>query len=176
MSGWRTQIETEAHSGIWTPPKGVVGIVVAQKFPDPQAIRTTLEEGIERVAKDTVWVLREAPRTNHAVTFAWQTLKNHDIEPFLAPLVPAWKSKGLDIAYDVETRKPSVTIGAYDLRAQWRDIEMRATCERIIVFHDKSSNVTAEWLEHRDRGASKIYVVQRGKVKAKKYRKGRKPD
>lgn len=158
MSGWAQQIELPDHPVEYVAPKGVVGIVVAQKFPDPKAIRKTLLDGIERVAPDTVWVMRDAPRANHASTFAWRTFESEGIEPFLAPLTPAWKAKD-----------------AYDLRAHWRDVEMRATCERIIVFHDKSSNITAEWLDYRDNGQSiaKIYVVERGKVKVKKYKKGR---
>jgi hypothetical protein len=156
VSGWAQQI-----GGEYVAPKGVIGIVVAQKFPDPEAIRKTLLDGIERVAPDTVWVMRDAPRANHASTFAWRTFEGAGIEPFLAPLTPAWQKKGTE--HD------------YDLRAHWRDVEMRATCERIIVFHDKSSNITAEWLDYRDNGQSiaKIYVVERGKVKVKKYKKGR---
>jgi hypothetical protein len=174
VRGWAQSVTLPGHEESYTyePPRGVIGIVVAQKFPDPQVIRVTLEDGISRVSPDTVWVMRDAPRKGHASEFAWQTFKSHGIEPFLAPLTPAWKSKGLDIAFDIETKKPSITIGAYDMRAQWRDIEIRALCERVIVFHDKSSNVTAEWLDYRDKGA-KIYVVERGKVKVKKYRKGR---
>lgn len=172
MNGWHTQV-----GGEFVQPKGVIGIVVAQKFPDPELIRVKLEEGIERVAPGTVWVMREAERKGHAANFAWQTFKSHGIVPFLAPLVPAWKSKGVDLAFDVETKKPSLTVGAYDLRAHMRDIEMRATCERIIVFHDKSSNVSGEWIDYRDNNLSiaKIYVVERGKVRAKRYKKGQAP-
>lgn len=159
MSGWSQQI-----AGEHVPPTGVVGIIVAQKFPDPELIRVTLEDGFARVAPDTVWVLREAERKGHAVNYAWQTFKSNGITPLLAPLNPAWQAK------DEEH--------GYDLRANYRDIEIRATCERIIVFHDKSSNVTADWIDYRDNGLSqaKIYVVERGKVKVKKYKKGRKID
>jgi hypothetical protein len=178
--GWRYQIDGEFEY-----PKGVIGIVVAQKFPEPKLIREKLEEGIARVSPETVWVMRDAERKGHAANFAWQTFKANGIEPFLAPLSPGMKSEGVHIAYDVETRKPSITIGAYDLRAASRDIEMRMTCERIVVFHDKSSNVTAEWIdycedrkEHPGDGShciAKVYVVERGKVKTKKYRKGKAP-
>jgi hypothetical protein len=178
VSGWQQQVETHEHPNVWVPPKGVIGIVVAAKFPDPAAIRTVLEDGFGRVAPETVWVMRENARKEHAVTFAWQTFKNNGIEPLLAPLVPAWKSDGMATLYDVETRKPTEFIGKYDMRADWRDIEMRATCERIIVFHDKSSNITKDWIAYRDNNLSvaKIYVVERGKVKVKKYRKGRNLD
>lgn len=171
MSGWAQQIELPDHPVEYVAPKGVVGIVVAQKFPDPEAIRKTLLDGIERVAPDTVWVMRDAPRANHASTFAWRTFESAGIEPFLAPLTPAWKSRGVTMP----SEEGETQIGVYDLRAHWRDVEMRATCERIIVFHDKSSNITAEWLGYRDNGQStaKIYVVERGKVKVKKYKKGR---
>jgi hypothetical protein len=174
--GWRYQI-----SGDLERPTGVIGVVVAQKFPEPTLIREKLEEGIARVHPATVWVLRDAERKNHAVNYAWQTFKSHGIEPFLAPLAPGMKSKGISV-YNEQTGEDEI-IGAYDLRAASRDIEMRMTCERIIVFHDKSSNITAEWLdycedrkEHPGDGShciAKIYVVERGKVAVKKYRKGK---
>lgn len=149
MTGWRTKLgEHEA-------PKGVIGIIVAQKFPEPDLIRTKLIEGISRVHPDTVWVVRNAPKSNDAVTFAWDTFKEFEIEPILAGLVPYWKGPDKD------------------RRAEWRDAEIRATCERIIVFHDKSSNITAEW-KNCDHSIAKIYVVERGKKKAAP-RKGRKP-
>lgn len=188
MSGWAQQIELPDHPVEYVAPKGVVGIVVAQKFPDPEAIRKTLLDGIERVAPDTVWVMRDAQRANHASTFAWRTFESAGIEPFLAPLTPAWdtrfKDRRVDVMRDVHDDNCEqkhlvftefVPGGGKDLRADWRDIEMRGTCERIIVFHDKSSNITAEWLDYRDNGQSiaKIYVVERGKVKVKKYKKGR---
>ena len=183
MSGWAQRV-----GGEYVAPKGVIGIVVAQKFPDPEAIRKTLLDGIERVAPDTVWVMRDAPRANHASTFAWRTFESAGIEPFLAPLTPAWDTtkpseKLLARLHEKYPDQPWVEIAfreyakqvGHDQRAHWRDVEMRGTCERIIVFHDKSSNITAEWLDYRDNGQSiaKIYVVERGKVKVKKYKKGR---
>ena len=86
------------------------------------------------------------------------SFKEFEIEPIQAPLVPAWKLEG------------------HDLRASQRDIEMRYTCERIIVFHDKSSGVSSEWVKYRDNRLSraKIFVVERGKKK-RAARKGRKP-
>ena len=178
MSGWRTQV-----GGEYEAPKGVIGIVVAQKFPDPELIRVKLEEGIERVAPDTVWVMREAERKGHAVNFAWQTFKSHGIVPFLAPLVPAWQRKR-KVEYVQHfggsgrvALLERVVTDPYDRRAEWRDAEMRATCERIIVFHDKSSNISGEWIEYKDNHLStaKIYVVERGKVKTKRYKKGKAP-
>lgn len=170
MTGWRTQV-----AGVLEPAKGVIGIVVAQKFPEPMLIREKIEEGIERVSPDTVWVMRDAERKGHAANFAWATFKAHGIVPFLAPLVPAWKSKGVE--------RDGEIVGAYDLRASWRDTEIRSTCERVIVFHDKSSNITAEWVdycadrkEHPGDGShclAKIYVVERGKAKVKRYKTGK---
>lgn len=152
MSGWCQRLDCAP----WEHPKGVVGIVVAQNFPDLGLIRAKLEEGIERVAPETVWVMREAPHKDHAVVAAWDTLRAHDIEPFLVPLVPAWR-----------------LADAYDLRTKWRDAELRSTCERIIVFHDVSSGVTAAWakVEH---SVAKMFVIERGKKKRAPY-KGRKP-
>lgn len=156
MNGWCNQID---RGQPLERPKGVIGIVVAQAFPEPELIREKLVEGISRVQPGTVWVMRDAPRAKHAAQVAWDTFKEFEIEAIQAPLVPAWKLPG----------------GA-DLRASQRDIEMRYTCERIIVFHDKSSGVTSEWVKYRDNGMSyaKIFVVERGKKKAAK-RKGRKP-
>lgn len=178
-SGWHTRIDGEFEQ-----PKGVIGIIVAQKFPDPEIIRIKLEEGIERVSPDTVWVMREAERKDHAVNFAWQTFRSHGITPLLAPLVPAWQRKR-KIEYREHLNESGrvvflerVITDPYDLRAAHRDIEMRATCERIIVFHDKSSNVSGEWIEYRDNNLSiaKIYVVERGKARAKRYKKGTAPN
>lgn len=155
MIGWATQI-----SGEFIAPKGVIGIVVAQKFPEPDLIREKLLEGISRVSPDTVWIMRDQERKSHAATVAWDVFRECGIEPFLAPLNPAWKSEG------------------YDLRAKWRDGDMRMSCERIIVFHDKSSGITADWADYGPSGGSeciaKIFVVERGKKKVV-ARKGRKP-
>lgn len=154
MSGWCNQID---RGQPYERPKGVIGIVVAQAFPEPGLIREKLVEGISRVHPETVWVMRDAPRAKHAGQVAWDTFKEFGVEPIQAPLVPAWK----------------LTTGQ-DLRATQRDIELRYTCERIIVFHDKSSGVTSEWVKYRDNGMSyaKIFVVERGKKKTVR-RKGR---
>ena len=169
--GWHRVV-----SGEYVAPSGVIGIVVAQKFPDPKTIRLRIEEGIERVSPDTVWVMRDSERKGHAANYAWATFRAHGIEPFLAPLVPAWKGDGLPLLGPLaEGVRKHDRIYDYDLRADWRDIEIRATCERVVVFHDKSSNVTDKWLTYRDNGmsAAKIFVVERGKVKAKRYKTGR---
>ena len=150
--GVRTQI-----AGEYEAPKGVIGIVVAPKFPDPQIIRDKIEEGIARVSPDAVWVIREKRQTNHAVNAAWETLEAHGIEPMLAPLTPAWKGE------------------KYDLRRAWRDAEMHSYCERIVVFHDITSHVTAEFADRKDRSPAKVFVIERGKKKTPRARKGRKP-
>lgn len=146
------------HGFDYQPPNGVIGVIVAQKFPEPDLIREKLEEGLARVAPETVWVLREAPKANHAVSVAWDTLRANGIEPFLAPLLPFFARKG---------------DGGYDLRRSWRDAELRTTCERIIVFHDVSSNVTAEWTTAR--GPAKIFVIERGKKKRAVRKPARRP-
>lgn len=151
---WATQI-----GGEWEAPRGAIGVIVAQKFSDRDLISEKLEEGIARVAPDTVWILRESPKSNHAVTAAWDTLRAHDIEPFLAPLLPYFTRKDDEHGYDV--------------RRAWRDSELRRTCERIIVFHDASSNVTAEWRDAL--GPAKIFVIERGAKAKRKPAKGRKP-
>lgn len=153
--GWRVQ-----YDGEWERPSGVIGVIVAQKFPEPELIREKLEEGLARVAPGTVWVLREAAKSNHAVTVAWDTLRDHGVEPFLAPLLPYF------------TRRDGRE-AVYDHRRAWRDAELRLTCERIIVFHDSSSNVTAGWSESR--GPAKIFVIERGKKKKRAPARGRKP-
>lgn len=160
MSGWHTQV-----TGEFEPPKGVIAVVVAPKFPDLALIREKIEEGIARVHPDTVWVIREKPAANHAVTAVWDVLTEHGIEPILAPLVPAWKSAGVE--------REGEKVGAYDLRRKWADAELGSTCERVIVFHDKSSNVTAGWIDgHR---IAKVFVIERGKKRAAPRRTGRKP-
>lgn len=155
MKGWCSGLDGFPYE----PPKGVVGIVVAQNFPAPELIREKLEEGIARVAPETVWVMREAPKSNHAVTVAWDVLHEHGVEPIQSPLVPFFVAKRDE--------------HGYDLRRKWRDAELMSTCERIIVFHDASSNITAEWkkIEH---SVAKIFVIERGKKRIA-ARKGRKP-
>ena len=150
MIGWRTQVVGE-----YEKPTNVIGVVVAPKFPDANLIREKMEEGIARVSPDTVWVIREKPQENHAVNTVWDVLTEHGIEPLLVPLVPAWKGE------------------TYDLRRKWADGELSNTCERVIVFHDASSQVTAGW---RDRAcAAKVFVIERGEKRKTPARKGRKP-
>jgi hypothetical protein len=162
------------------PPRGVIGIVIAQAFPDAGLIREKITEGIQRAHPDTVWVMRDAQRDKHAAKVAWETFEQFGIEPILAPLVPRWKYRN-GVGYENKTREPHrKTLGwtYHDARAHWRDIEMRSTCERIIVFHDAKSGITSEWVDYSDNGDSgciaKVYVVERGKKKVTR-RKGRKP-
>jgi hypothetical protein len=150
LTGWHTQV-----AGEYEKPTGVIGVVVAPKFPDLEVIRGKIEEGIARVAPETVWVVRERPQKNHAVNVVWQVLKKNGIEPLHVPLVPAWQSN------------------EYDLRRHWADYELGNTCERVVVFHDASSNVTAEWKSRLC--AAKVFVVERGQAKKVKRRTGRKP-
>ena len=160
MIGWHTQIE-----GDYEKPVNVIGVIVAPKFPDLDLIREKIEEGIARVAPDTVWVIREKPQANHSVNVVWDVLTEHGIEPLLAPLVPAWKSKGIE-------RDDSI-VGAYDLRRRWADAELSNTCERVIVFHDPSSQVTAGWQDRHC--AAKVFIIERGKKRKAPARRGRKP-
>lgn len=165
--GWRTQV-----AGEYRKPTGVIGIVVAPKFPDPDIIREKIREGVER-RPDDVWVIREKPQKDHAVNVVWETLDELGVEPFHVPLVDAWKSKGIEIDHggpDLIER-----IGAYDLRRRWADAELSATCDRIIVFHDKSSNVTAAWGDPDAHHVARVFVIERGKKKVAKRRTGRKP-
>src|SRR5690348_2842724 len=92
--GWSRPWPIQAMGSI--KPSGVIGIVVAQKFPDPVVIREKIEEGIARVSPDTVWVMRDSERKGHAANYAWAAFRAHGIEPFLAPLIPAMKSKGVE--------------------------------------------------------------------------------
>lgn len=174
MSGWRTIFDAER-------PQGVIGIVVAQKFPEPDLIRAKLIEGISRVHPDTVWVMRDAARKGHAATVAWETFAEYGIEPFLTPLVPAWQAKAADgyvphlgptgrVVWWERLKYPA----QYDHRASWRDAELRSTCERIILFHDASSGITQEWKDC-EHSIAKIYVVERGKKKRAPRKTGRKP-
>ena len=184
MNGWRSQIGPELERNA-----GVFGVVVAKSFNDPTSIRKHLEAGIEKVP-DAVWVMREKQgQKDHAAEFAWQTFKAHGITPFVVPLLPYWQSKGLVLEgpgtgpvedEDGKRSQGDYPIGRlydYDLRADWRDITIRSTCERVVVFHDKGSGVTANWLTYVDNPLSqaKIMVVQRGKAKSK-HRKGKAPD
>lgn len=173
--GWHNRI------GEFEAPKGVIGIVVAQKFPEPELIRLKLIEGISRVHPDTVWVMRDAERKGHAANVAWDTFREYEIEPFLAPLVPDWQRKAKDgyVAHVGPTGRivwweRLKHVPAYDHRASWRDAEMRSTCERIILFHDASSNVTAEWKDC-EHSIAKIYTVERGKKKRAPAKRGKAP-
>lgn len=180
--GWHTELDApKVRAALEKPaqkPQGVIGIVVAQKFPEPELIRMKLIEGISRVHPDTVWVMRDQARKSHAATVAWETFAEYGIEPFLSELVPAWKRSEQRWTQHIGptgrvvylTPLPPVS---YDHRAAWRDAEMKTTCERIIVFHDASSGITAEWKDH-EHSIAKIYVVERGKKK-RAARKGRKP-
>jgi hypothetical protein len=174
--GPRTQIAGEHEK-----PKGVVGVVVAPKFPDLGIIREKIEEGIARVSSDTVWVIREKPQANHSVNAVWETLAAHGIEPFIAPLLPCYKADGRRYR-EIRGKSGRVVVleriahpATYDLRRVMRDAEMHSYCERIVVFHDITSHVTAEFVARKDRSVAKIFVIERGKKKAPRQRQGRKP-
>lgn len=139
--------------GHYEPIKGVVGIVVAAKFPEPELIREKLEEGIARVGPDTVWVMRSPRKRGDAISVAWDVLEEHGIEPVLAPSNTAFWSTNARM---------------------WRDAELFSTCERLIVFHDISSNVTEYFIE-KEYTSCKVFKIERGKKKAARPRKGRKP-
>jgi hypothetical protein len=151
--GWHTQI-----AGEYQKPSGVIGVVVAPKFPDLDIIRKTIREGAERRPED-VWVIREKPQANHAVVAVWETLDELGIEPMLAPLNPAWAAKREE--------------HGYDLRRKWADAELSNTCERVIVFHDISSQVTAGWGDKLC--AARVFIIERGEKRTAAKRKGRKP-
>lgn len=150
MIGWHTQI-----AGEYERPKGVIGVVVAPKFPDLDLIREKIEEGVVRVAPETVWVIREKRQRNHAVSAVWEVLQAHGIEPLHVPLVSAWKGEG------------------YDLRRRWADYELGNTCERVIVFHDASSNLTEEWGDRPCQ--ARVFVIERGEKPLPPQKKGKKP-
>lgn len=152
--GWHSQV-----GDVFTAPKGVIGVVVAPKFPDLDIIRQTILDGIEK-RPDDVWVIREKPQANHAVTVVWETLSEAGIEPFLVPLVDAWLAKREE--------------HGYDLRRKWADAELGSTCDRIIVFHDKTSQVTASWADKDAPRIARVFVIERGKKKPVKRRAGRK--
>lgn len=155
VKGWHTQV-----SGVYEKPTGVIGVVVAPKFPDLDIIREKIREGIEKRPND-VWVIREKPQANHAVNVVWDTLTEAGIEPFHVPLVEAWRAKRDE--------------HGYDLRRRWADAELSTTCERVIVFHDKSSQVTAGWADPDAVRTARVFVIERGKKKPVKRRTGRKP-
>jgi len=170
--GWRSQIgET------WEPNTGVFGVVVAKSYNDPTSIRKYLEAGIEKVPH-AVWVMRDQNVEGHAARFAYQTFKAHGIQPFQVPLVDYWQGKGVPLEGPLPERKRKrETLFEYDLRSDWRDITLRSTCERVIVFHDAGSGITGDWVSYRDSPLSqaRIMVAERGKARSK-HRKGRKPD
>lgn len=148
MIGW-----TQSVGGEHVMPKGVIGIVVAAKFPEPDLIREKLIEGIERVSADTVWIMRSPVKKGDAITVAWDVLREHGIEPLLAPSNTAyWGNFARD----------------------WRDYELLNTVERLIVFHDISSHVTELFVE-REYCVAKVFKIERGTKKKPAPRRGRKP-
>jgi len=149
VRGWVQQLE----GCEWEPPRGVIGIVVAKNFPDPELIREKIEEGIARVAPDTVWVMRNPRKKNDAMTVAWDVLEEHGIEPLLADSNTKYWGAG----------------------SSWRDNELMNTCERVIVFHDTSSPTVTEVFVSKQHTVAKIFKIERGKAKPKPRKKGRKP-
>lgn len=181
--GWSNQ----ALGAEYAPPSGAFGVVVSQNFPDPELLKRTLREGLSRQGGKKVWVCLNEPKANHASRFVAEVFEEFEIEPLYAPLVPAWKGKQSTISTVFRTdhldecEQDSFVVQEprgkdYDLRAARREAELRATCERIIVFHDINSQSTADWLEYVESWPcrSKIMVVAAGKAKPKKRTK-RKP-
>ena len=174
MKGWHTQV-----AGEYERPTGVIGVVVAPKFPDLDLIREKIAEGAQRVAPETVWVVREKRQRGHAVNAVWDVLEEHGIEPLLVPLVPAWRHRSAKYRAHQAARGRLVfwermADPEYDLRRRWADAELGNTCERVIVFHDKSSDVTKKWAEEKECSA-KVFVIERGIKRAALAKRGRKP-
>ena len=155
----------------WSDPPtgGAIGIVISQDFPEDK-LHEELSRGIQLLGTKRVWVCLNEPRANHASRFVANLLRDFDIEPIYAPLNPYWLAKREE--------------HGYDLRAGARETELRATCERIVVFHVNGSQSTKDWLKWQQRDLpydpekwpcyAKITVVTAGKVKPKR-RPGRKP-
>ncbi len=144
-------IETKPMRPAFTKPEGVIGIVCAKDFPDEELIRSKLREGIAKKGNTVTWVVRGPRKANDAISFVYDELEAHGIEPVMAPAVSSY--------WGTAARS-------------WRDAELLATCERVVVFHDAGSTVTKSFLDAKYTVA-KVFVIERGEKK-KHQKKGRK--
>ena len=127
------------ESGLPPTQNKVVGVICAGDLAvERDTVKDTLAKGMTQ-RPDAVWVCLEpkSDRLTHDVMISL------GLDPVVLPLNDAWRSR--------DERAP------YDLRRQWRDLEMLALCDELIVFHKRTSN--SPW---RDRARDSLFVVELG--------------
>jgi hypothetical protein len=146
----------------------VVGVVAASDFPDPALIRNTIEKG-QAHDPHTVWVVRDKD------TMVTAALEKLGLDFVRSGLNPDFK---VEIVCEGplergKRARPKLTLS--DTRRDWRLGELVNCCSLVLVFAKPDLGSLSDFAEiaARDR---KVRIITRGKLKAKKPRKGRKID
>jgi hypothetical protein len=162
------------------PPRGAIAIVTASRFPDEKLLKDTMRGGLDAFGNKVTWIIRETPHKGHAVNLVVEVFEEYGIEPFTAPTLDYWQNKQtwrkrVKVPKDLDEcvlagqeLKFVEHVHGYDLRGEWKDIELRSTCERIVVFHDRSSSVTEGWLDYAHepwRCRARVMVAEAGAKK-----------
>ncbi len=126
----------------------VVGVVCASSFPDPDLIRTAIQRG-QAHDEDTTWVVRRQDKVAEAA------LAELDLEAVSLALNPYWK------------------MPEHDVRRIMREQEMMACCSMVVVFTTPETSTLKPFTDKV--GLRNVRVIERGKKKSAKSRKGRKP-
>lgn len=154
MIGWKQDIEPRYGEAPEYDVE-VIGLVIAQDFPDPNLLEQALIRGSQQYP-DAIWVMRGKPNKAHIGRYA---------EEALAAL-------GIEVLYAETIRK------VWGTNADtWRDMEMLTCCTQVVIFHDGKSPTTGAFLKRKEQYPmlySHVHPVVRGKPKPRK-RKGRKP-
>lgn len=140
-------------------PNKVIGVACSGDIAvHRDQVKSALERGKEQ-RPDAVWVCFE-PKSDRVTRDLMLSL---DMDPVVLPLNEEWRSKHEE--------------HGYDLRRQWRDLELLHCCDEVIVFHKRTGN--SPWRERASdaRYAGKLFVVELGpeKSRAKRNNKTRRP-
>jgi len=134
------------------PSNKVIGIVCSGDVAvHRDQVKSALERG-KAQRPDAVWVCFESKSDR----MTRDLMLSLDMDPVVLPLNEEWRSKHEE--------------HGYDLRRQWRDLELLSLCDEVIVFHKRTGN--SPWRERAadSRYAGKLFVVELGPVYMKDRR------
>lgn len=154
-----------------TPINPVIGIICSGDLAvHRNEVKAAISRGLAE-RPDAVWVCIE-PRSDRMTHDLMISL---DIEPVVLPMNPAWKKSGGQegivnhgAGEDGPQSADPAPVPSYDLRRQWRDLEMLHLCDELVIFHKASGS--SPWRDRVKSGiySQRLYLVEIGPSKKPK--------